>query len=234
LKHNLEVKMKINALLFPLILSLPFTVNAGTPKSESEKFSYAIGFQIGQSLKRDSIEVETESLVSAIKDVINDSKLKMTPEEMEATIKAFQAKAVAKREATGAESKKAGEKFLAENKKKKGVKETKSGLQYKVLKDGSGKKPGEKDTVVVNYRGTLINGTEFDSSYGRGTPATFQVGQVIKGWQEALQLMKTGSKLEVYVPSMLAYGPNGAGGKIGPHETLIFEVELVEIKDEKK
>lgn len=227
--------MKNKKLLFPILLSLPFSsAIAGAPKSDDEKFSYSIGYQIGQSLKRDSVKVDTETLLSAIKDVITDSKLQMTVEEMQAAIKTYQTKAMAQREATGEESKKAGEKFLADNKKKKDVKITKSGLQYKVLKDGSGKKPGEKDTVVVNYKGTLINGTVFDSSYDRGKPATFGVGQVIKGWQEALQLMKVGSKLEVYVPSLLAYGPTGAGGKIGPHETLIFEVELLEIKDKKE
>ncbi len=226
--------MKNKKLLFPLLLSLPFSAIAGAPKSDDEKFSYSIGYQIGQSLKRDSVKVDTDTLLSAIKDVITDGKLQMTVEEMQAAIKTYQDKAMAKREATGIESKKAGEKFLADNKKKKGIKVTKSGLQYKVLKDGSGEKPGEKDTVVVNYKGTLINGTVFDSSYDRGQPATFGVGQVIKGWQEALQLMKVGSKLEVYVPSLLAYGPTGAGGKIGPHETLIFEVELLEIKDKKK
>jgi len=225
--------MKINVVLLALIAlisSLSFTATAGELKTDTEKFSYAVGFQIAQSLKRDALDVDIDVLLDAIKAVLKDSKLKMTTEEMQAAIQSFQAKEMAKRTAVGAESKKAGEKFLAENKKKKDVKVTASGLQYKVIKKGAGKKPNEKDTVVVNYKGTLINGTEFDSTYGRGAPATFQVGQVIKGWQEALQLMNAGSKMEVYVPSDLAYGLNGAGGKIGPNETLVFEVELVEIK----
>src|SRR5881394_629143 len=123
-----------------------------------------------------------------------------------------------------------GEKFLEENKKKDGVKTTASGLQYKVLKEGSGPSPKETDTVVTNYRGTLIDGTEFDSSYKRNEPATFPVNRVIKGWTEALQLMKPGGKYKLFIPSNLAYGPGGAGGDIGPNATLIFEVELLSSK----
>ncbi|MDQ6623557.1 MAG: FKBP-type peptidyl-prolyl cis-trans isomerase, partial [Verrucomicrobiota bacterium] len=123
-----------------------------------------------------------------------------------------------------------GEKFLAENKSKEGVKTTPSGLQYKVLKEGSGASPKENDTVVTNYRGTLIDGTEFDSSYKRNEPATFPVNRVIKGWTEALQMMKPGSKYQLFIPATLAYGERGAGGNIGPNETLIFDVELVEVK----
>ena len=123
-----------------------------------------------------------------------------------------------------------GEKFLTENKNKPGVKTTASGLQYKVLKEGSGSPPKETDTVVVNYRGTLIDGTEFDSSYKRGEPATFPVNRVIKGWTEALQLMKPGSKSQLFIPANLAYGERGAGGDIGPNATLIFEVELLNVK----
>jgi FKBP-type peptidyl-prolyl cis-trans isomerase len=122
------------------------------------------------------------------------------------------------------------EKFLAENKAKPGVKTTASGLQYKVEKEGSGTPPKETDTVVVNYRGTLIDGTEFDSSYKRGEPATFPVNRVIKGWTEALQLMKPGAKYQLVIPSDLAYGPGGTGGDIGPNATLIFEVELMSVK----
>ena len=123
-----------------------------------------------------------------------------------------------------------GEKFLADNKTKPGVKTTASGLQYKVLKEGSGPSPKETDTVVTNYRGTLIDGTEFDSSYKRNEPATFQVNRVIKGWTEALQLMKKGAKYQLFIPADLAYGPQGAGAEIGPNATLIFDVELVDIK----
>jgi FKBP-type peptidyl-prolyl cis-trans isomerase FklB len=123
-----------------------------------------------------------------------------------------------------------GQKFLAENKTKPGVKTTASGLQYKVLKEGSGPSPKETDTVVTNYRGTLINGTEFDSSYKRNEPVTFPVSGVIKGWTEALQLMKKGAKYQLFVPADLAYGARGAGQDIGPNETLIFEVELLDIK----
>lgn len=225
--------MKRKAILFTIIFMLPTYVMAADVKSEKGKFSYAVGFQIGQSLKRDQLDVDIKTLNDAIADVLGDKKIQLTAPEMQAAIQAFQQKAVEQRNAAADKNKKDGEKYLADNKKKKGVKETKSGLQYKIIKAGSGKSPNEKDTVVVNYRGTLTDGTEFDSSYKRGQPATFQVGQVIKGWQEAIQLMKTGAKWEVYIPSDLGYGPNGAGGKIGPNAALVFEVELLEIKQSK-
>ena len=139
-------------------------------------------------------------------------------------------KAAAASKEAGEKNTKEGEKFLAENKTKPGVKTTASGLQYLVEKEGSGAAPKETDTVTVNYRGTLIDGTEFDSSYKRGEPATFPVNRVIKGWTEALQLMKPGGKYKLFIPANLAYGPSGAGGDIGPNATLIFEVELMSAK----
>ena len=158
----------------------------------------------------------------------------MSKEEREKTLQAFQKemmeKQIAASKEAGAKNQAEGEKFLAENKKKEGVKTTVSGLQYKVLKEGAGPSPKETDTVVTNYRGTLIDGTEFDSSYKRNEPATFQVNRVIKGWLEPLQLMKPGAKYQLVIPSSLAYGERGAGQLIGPNATLIFEVELLSIK----
>ena len=166
----------------------------------------------------------------AIEDVLSGSKLKLSTEDMQAAIEEFQKKQMKEMNAQAEKNKKAGEEFLAANKKKEGIHVTESGLQYKIIKKGSGKKPKATDTVEVHYKGTLINGEVFDSSYGRGEPTTFPVNRVIKGWQEALTLMSEGSKWEIYVPSDLAYGEKGAGGKIGPNETLIFEVELLKVK----
>lgn len=222
--------MKIIAILFSLILMLPAFSQAAELKSANDKFSYAVGVQIGQSLKRDKLDINPAVISEAITDVLTDKKPQLSVQDMQAAIQAFQKKAAEKMNAIGEDNIIAGKKYLAANKKKKGIIETKSGVQYKVIKAGKGKSPTEKDQVVVHYRGTLIDGTVFDSSIDRGEPASFGVGQVIQGWKEILQLMKVGSKWEVTIPSDLAYGKNGAGGKIGPNATLIFEVELMEIK----
>jgi len=157
-------------------------------------------------------------------------KPQMTEEQVKETMTAFEKEMTDKQKAAGVKNGADGEKFLAENKKKEGVKTTASGLQYKVLKEGSGAQPKETDTVIANYRGTLIDGTEFDSSYKRGQPATFPVSGVIRGWTEALQLMKAGSKYQLFIPANLAYGERAIGGDIGPNSTLIFEVELLDVK----
>jgi FKBP-type peptidyl-prolyl cis-trans isomerase len=202
-------------------------------KTQKDKASYAIGLDMGGSLKKNDIEVNTDALIKGIKDGLTDAKPMMSEQELKETIAALQkdmmAKQQEKQKAVAEKNKKEGEAFLEANKKKPGVKVLPSGLQYKVLKEGTGKTPGLSDTVTVNYKGTLIDGTEFDSSYKRGQPATFPVKGVIPGWTEALQLMKEGSKFELYIPSNLAYAERGAGGAIGPHATLIFEVELISI-----
>jgi FKBP-type peptidyl-prolyl cis-trans isomerase len=203
-------------------------------KTPQEKLSYGIGADLGRNLKRLGIDVNPELIRKGIADGLSDGKLQMSDEEIGAALQGLQAQ-IQRKTAQAAsvaseENKKAGEAFLAQNKSKEGVVSLPSGLQYKILKAGDGKKPTEADTVECNYRGTLVNGTEFDSSYRRGQPATFGVTQVIAGWKEALQLMPVGSKWQLFVPPELAYGERGVGREIGPNSTLIFEVELLAIK----
>jgi len=223
------------------------TTSTGTAKSgtasgvtalttDKQKASYAIGMNVGGGMKRQGIDVDTAALVQGLKDTLAGNKPLMTEAEASAAIMKLQgemqAKAQAKSKQEGEANQKEGEVFLAGNKSKEGVVTLPSGLQYKILKEGTGAKPTASDSVVCNYRGTLINGTEFDSSYKRGEPATFPVGRVIRGWTEALQLMPVGSKWQLFIPSDLAYGAQGTpGGPIGPNSTLIFEVELLSIKE---
>lgn len=197
--------------------------------TQKQKLSYAVGVNMAQRLKQ-NIDVDVDALTAALRDVLEGDGSKLSTEEIQSTLDEERTRIEAMQTAISEKSKQAGDTFLAENKTKEGVVQTGSGLQYKVIEPGGGASPAPEDTVVVHYRGTLINGTEFDSSYKRNTPATFPVNGVIAGWQEGLQLMKVGSKFEFYIPSELAYGAKGAGGAIGPNETLIFEVELQEIK----
>jgi len=221
----------------PRPTAAPATSQPLVLKTDKEKLSYAIGMNIGQSMKKDSLDIDPAILSRAIKDAVTGSKPAMTEEEARTIVTAFRTEMVKKQQAeaqkAGEVNKQAGDKFLAENKTKDGVVTLPSGLQYKVIKQGDGPKPTASDTVVTNYRGTLIDGKEFDSSYKRGQPATFPVGQVIKGWTEALQLMPVGSKWQLYIPSNLAYGDRGAGGDIGPNSTLVFDIELLSIQDKK-
>jgi len=207
-------------------------------KSLKEKVSYAIGLNIGKSMKQDQVELDPDVLVRGIKDALTGAKPLLTDAQIQEAMAGFQKKMQAKqaeaRKASGDKAKKEGEDFLADNKKKEGVVTRPSGLQYKVIKKGTGNRnPKATDTVVTHYVGTLLDGTEFDSSIKRGEPAEFEVGGVIPGWTEALQLMKVGDKWQVFVPAHLAYGERGAGRAIGPNETLVFEVELIAIKDTK-
>ena len=209
--------------------------DALTLTTQKAKASYAIGMQIGASLSRQSLDIDPAILERGIKDGIAGTKPLLTQDEMKATLTAVQQQVMqqqqAKLAAEAAVNKKEGDAFLAANKTKPGVVTLPSGLQYKVLQQGTGPKPTANDTVVCNYRGTLINGKEFDSSYKRGQPAIFPVSKVLlKGWTQALQLMPTGSKWELYVPADLAYGDRQAGPDITPDSTLIFDVELVSIK----
>ncbi len=203
-------------------------------KDQKEKLSYALGMDLGAQLRKQSIEIDPDLLARGLKDGLSGGKTLMTETEARAAITALQTEMLKKQaeamKVAGEKNRKEGEAFLAENKTKEGVITLPSGLQYKILREGTGKKPTLEDTVVCNYRGTLVDGTEFDSSYKRNQPLEFALKGVIKGWTEALQLMSEGSKWQLFIPSDLAYGPAGRGNVIGPNATLIFEVELLSIK----
>ncbi len=198
--------------------------------TQKDKVSYAIGLDIGFTFKKQNMDLSPDTLMRGLKDAVNGAQPLLSEQQVRETMAAFQKDMEEKQAAKGKESATAGEKFLAENKSKPDVKTTASGLQYKVLKEGTGPTPKESDSVEVNYRGTLTDGTEFDSSYKRGEPASFPVNRVIKGWTEALQLMKVGSKYQLFIPSTLAYGERGAGAQIPANSALMFEVELLGIK----
>ena len=202
--------------------------------TELEKLSYALGMSMGNNFKSSGIEeLNIKEFADGVSAVFEGAQPKMSYDEAKNVIRDFFMALEAKQNEAAAKmgevNKAAGEAFLAENAKRAEVKTTESGLQYEVLAEGNGEKPAASDTVVVHYTGTLIDGTVFDSSVERGTPATFGVTQVIPGWVEALQLMQVGAKWRLYIPSDLAYGPRGAGGAIGPNATLIFDVELLQI-----
>ena len=209
-------------------------------KTQKDKISYAIGMNVGASLHREAIDVDPNLVRQGLEDALAGDKTLLTEDEARATLGELQAglrkKQQEKMQQAGEVNKEQGEAFLAANKEKNGVVTLPSGLQYEILTSGAGPKPTASDSVVCNYRGTLIDGKEFDSSYKRGKPTTFPVGGVIKGWTEALQLMPVGSKWRLFVPSELAYGERGTGTDIGPNTTLIFEVELLSIqsKDQDK
>jgi FKBP-type peptidyl-prolyl cis-trans isomerase len=212
----------------------PGTATAAVPlKTPKEKGSYAIGQNIGKGLQKDGVDVDAAALSRGIRDAIAGNKSALTDQEAQAALMTLanevRAKQQAKMQIVSEANKKQGDAFLAANKTKDGVVTLPSGLQYKILKEGTGPKPAAGDKVTCNYAGTLLDGKEFDSSYKRGQPVTFSVGEIIKGWNEALQLMPVGSKWQIFVPPDLAYGDKGAGQEIGPNSTLIFEVELLSI-----
>ncbi|AXQ31216.1 FKBP-type peptidyl-prolyl cis-trans isomerase [Solimonas sp. K1W22B-7] len=214
------------------------TAAAGELTTDAQKFGYSIGVDLGKSLAPVKADVDVESLKAGLDDAVSGKTPKLDDkqrEEVKMTVaKKLQEKQVAEREKQAGKAKTDGEKFLAENGKKAGVKTTASGLQYEVLTEGKGAHPKASDTVTVHYKGTLLNGEEFDSSYSRNQPVTFPLGNVIPGWTEGVQLMTPGSKYKFYIPSALGYGERGAGVKIGPNETLVFEVELLSVGEEKK
>lgn len=207
----------------------PFTL-----KTQKDKTSYAMGMNFGTGLRKQSIDIDPAILARGLRDAFSNGKTLLTEDEARAVLTQLQGELRKKQQdlaqQLGDANKKEGAAFLEANKAKEGVVALPSGLQYKVLQEGTGPKPAPTDTVVCNYRGTLLNNTEFDSSYKRGQPATFPVNGVIKGWTEALQLMPVGSKWQLFIPAELAYGESRAGGQIGPNSTLIFEVELLSIQ----
>ncbi|MEM7027646.1 MAG: FKBP-type peptidyl-prolyl cis-trans isomerase [Pseudomonadota bacterium] len=221
----------INIILLLSIFVLARTAYAEvTLNTEKEKLSYSMGVFFGQTVTRQNIDVDNAAFLQAVEDVLNGAETQLDMVEMQRLLSAYQQKEQEERTLAAEDNRQAGEDYLTENKNKDGVVTLESGLQYKVIEAGSGNSPTADSNVVVHYRGTLIDGTEFDSSYGRGEPAELGVNRVIKGWQEALQLMKVGSKWQIVVPAELGYGTRGAGDVIGPNSTLLFDIELIEIK----
>jgi FKBP-type peptidyl-prolyl cis-trans isomerase len=232
--------MKSGLIVILSVLLLLGTVNAEDKivlKNEKDKVSYSLGLTLGRDFKGRSVDIDPDILAKGIKDALSGKKTLLTDKEVNETMMNFHKEMTAKQgellKKLGEKNKAEGEVFLAENKKKEGVKTLPSGLQYKVIKAGTGKKPKLTDTVTAHYRATLINGTEFDSSYLRGEPITIQVSGVIPGWTEALQLMEEGAKWRLFIPSNLAYGKQGKEGIIGPNTTLIFEIELISTQEKK-
>jgi FKBP-type peptidyl-prolyl cis-trans isomerase FklB len=197
--------------------------------SEQQRFSYAVGYQLGQELKGQNLDLDAQSLALALEDVLAGAAARLSATEMQGAIRKRLEERAKEQERVAQVNQEAGRLFLEENAKEAGVVTLPSGLQYKVIQEGTGRKPGPSDQVKVQYRGTFINGHEFDSSYGRGEPATLRVEQVIQGWQEALPLMPEGARWQIFVPPELAYGARGADDTIGPNETLIFDIELISI-----
>jgi len=203
------------------------------PETQNDKESYSIGYQVGLSMKTDGVEVNFERLVQGLQDAINEKAPLLSMKEMRTLIVDLKKRAREARmketQEQAVENARESKEFLEKNKTKEGVKTTKSGLQYKVLREGNGVFPGPKDFVTANYRGTLIDGKEFDSTYAKGEPARVQVNRAIKGWTEALPMMKTGAKWELYVPPDLGYGKAGFGRKIPPNKVLVYEIELIAV-----
>jgi UDP-GlcNAc:undecaprenyl-phosphate/decaprenyl-phosphate GlcNAc-1-phosphate transferase len=232
-------KMKTTILIFAVLFGAA-QLRAEEPpvlKTEKDKVNYGIGVGVARNFKHQMIEtnIDLDLVIRGMKDTLSGAKLLMTEEELQKTMSAFQTEVQQKLQTAGKlasdKNKKAGEAFLAENSKKSGVTALPSGLQYKIVKAGNGKKPTVQDSVLCHYRGTFIDGTEFDNSRKRGEPITLKVqGGVIAGWSEALKLMPVGSTWQIFIPPQLGYGDKGAGSQIGSNETLIFEVELLGIK----
>jgi FKBP-type peptidyl-prolyl cis-trans isomerase FklB len=216
------------------MMSLAVSAESMTLKTQKEKVSYSLGSSMGRKLKQEAVDIDPDILAKGLKDAFSGAKSPLSDEEMQTTLMTLQKEMAAKQaekiKILGEKNKKEGEAFLTENKKKEGVKTLASGLQYKVLKEGTGKIPKPTDKVSTHYQGTLIDGTEFDSSYKRGEPMTFPVKGVIPGWSEALQKMKVGSKWQLFLPAKLAYGERGAPPFIGPNAVLIFTMELLAIQ----
>jgi FKBP-type peptidyl-prolyl cis-trans isomerase FklB len=238
-KKGVQMKLRVLAgIMFLFLVSQVFGEENLVLKNQKDKVSYSIGMAMAKDFKKQSIDIDPDILLKGIKDVLSGGKVLLTDQEMTETITALRKELMAKQQELlkklAEKNKIEGEAFLAENKKKEGITTLPNGLQYKVIKAGSGKKPTLTDTVTMNYRGTLIDGTEFDSSYKRGQPATFPVKGLIPGWTEALQLMEVGSKWQLFIPPNLAYGERGAGRDIGPNATLIFEMELISIAEKKE
>ncbi|WP_346796819.1 FKBP-type peptidyl-prolyl cis-trans isomerase [Halomonas sp. Bachu 37] len=214
-----------------LLVVAPWVVAA--PETEQERLAYSLGVTLGESMKADMDDLDIDTFTQGMRDVFEDNEIALDEEQMTEALMAFQQRSMEAQQAQAQEQAQAnqreGEAFLAENAERDEVTETESGLQYEVIESGDGATPGAEDTVEVNYEGMLLDGTVFDSSFERGKPVSFQVSQVIEGWQEALQLMSVGDSWMIYIPADLAYGERGQG-PIGPNETLTFRVELLDVE----
>ena len=222
-------KTAVLSICFILCLLSFATLAAVELKTDKQKLSYALGAYFSQGVKQQNVDLDIPTFLQAVEDSLNKAPLQMNESEIETVLNKYKEKLASERNAVAGTNKSAGQKFLEANKTKGGIVTQPSGLQYKIIKEGTGAKPTSESNVKVNYQGTLIDGKVFDSSYERGEPVSFNLNQVIKGWQEVLPLMSVGSKWQVFIPPDLAYGERGAGGAIGPNATLIFEIELMGI-----
>ena len=229
--------MKKTILTLSIALLTATNANAVELKTTTQKASYALGSDIAKNFVQQGVEIDSKALLAGMEDIINNNKLQLSAKEMQQAVLDVKKQIIAKIEkenaVKGEKNLKKGTAFLTKNKTKKGVKTLDSGLQFIVKKEGKGNFATENDHLIAHYRGTLIDGTEFDSSYTRGTPIEFQMSNVIKGWGEALKKMQPGAKWQIFVPSHLAYGKKGAGKLIGPNETLIFDIELLTVAKDK-
>lgn len=231
----IKQRLLAGAVAAGLVVSATAIAQESSLESQAERDSYMLGMDIGRSLKNLDTEIDSDAFFRAFQDVMNDRPTLMGDQEFQQTKREFQqrlqARAAEQREMAASNNRQEGEAFLAENAQRDGVMVTDSGLQYEVVEAGEGDNPAATDRVTVHYRGTLIDGTEFDSSYSRGEPATFALNQVIPGWTEGLQLMQPGATYKFYIPSDLGYGERGTPGMIGPNQVLIFDVELLEVAE---
>ncbi len=233
------MKIQLMSLCLMVFLASPATAEETLVlKNQKERLSYAIGIDVGKAFKRESVDLDPDILTRGMKDGLSGEKPLMAAQEIEELLTAYKKEMMAKKAAAmkelGEKNKKEGEDFLAENKRKEGVVTLPSGLQFRVVKASEGKKPKATDIAIAHYRGTFINGIEFGSSYGRGTPGSFAVNRLIPGLAEAFQLMQEGAKWQVFIPSNLAYGERGSSdGTIGPNAALIFEIELISVQERK-
>ncbi len=216
--------------LLPVLLTAPLMATAADIESEQEQLSYIFGVQVGQGLKAEGMEIDMDAFTAGIEDMLEGNQPQIDQETAQKVVQAYQKKTQQKKAEIAAKKRHESDEFLAKNAKEEGVKVTATGLQYKIIKAGSGQSPTSNDKVVAHYTGKLLDGTVFDSSHDRGEPATFPVSGVIKGWQEALPMMKEGGHWQIVVPANLAYGDQGVGNLIGPNETLMFDIELVSIE----
>jgi len=221
------------AWVLALVSAASFADESIKLETNVQKFSYAIGLQLGDNLKNQGIlDLDEKAVAQGIRDYLDGNELKLTPDDVQQAVAAYQQQMMEKRLALAEKNREAADTFLEENAKRSDVVVLDSGVQYEVVEKGTGDKPTETDIVLVHYRGYLLDGSEFDSSFSRGEPTELEIAQVIPGWQQTLQLMKVGAKWKVWIPSDLAYGLRGAGSKIGPNQMLHFDIELLKIKEE--